>query len=365
MDTSQLTTSDLLVMLDVTRRMTEQRLVQPLLDYIATTIFEFIPAERCLVVLFADDSAPDIIFARDNQGQPLQANPDQLSRTILTRTQTSLTPLLLDDALNDTAFKTARSVRSLGIRSVMCVPLISYGHAIGAIYVENRSIRRRFREENLVPLILFANQVVVAIENARIHETLDARIRERTQELEDANARLEQYAAELHDQANRDSLTGLYNRRYFTELFLRLNTIDMVRRYKHPITLAVLDVDNFKHVNDTFLHMVGDEVLRRLANLLCYQVRETDVVARLGGEEFGLLLPKTSLQPAVSVCERLRQAVASDAWDMLAPGLQVTISIGVAEAQPGEELAEVLCRADASLYQAKRAGKNQVASFTE
>lgn len=359
MNLATITTSELLVILDITRRLAEQRLVGPLMEYVAGTVFEIISAQRCMIVLFDDDGAPAVQVARDRQGQSLGTAPDQMSRSILERVRLTLTPLHIGDALADKALKEIQSVRTLGLRSVICVPLVSYGQAIGAIYVENRSARNQFGEDNLVPLILFSHQVVVALENARLYESLEARIEERTRALREANVLLAQQAVELREQSIRDSLTGLFNRRYFNEHLPHM--FELARRYGRPLSLACIDIDNFKQVNDSILHAGGDRVLVEIAGLLCGNTRDADRVVRLGGEEFAVLMPDTPLSTALLACERLRTMIECHDWDAIAPGLRVTVSIGVADNNGCAGPQDLLAHADIHLYAAKGQGKNRVA----
>ena len=125
------------------------------------------------------------------------------------------------------------------------------------------------------------------------------------------------------------------------------------------MSVALLDIDKFKAINDTHSHLVGDEVLRRVARIVRTAVRLGDMAARYGGEEFGLVLPDTRLEEAAAVCERVRAAVAEADWELVRPGLRVTLSVGVSqEGRP--ELA--LAVADQRLYAAKRGGRNRVVS---
>ena len=170
---------------------------------------------------------------------------------------------------------------------------------------------------------------------------------------------LEKKKRQLQRQSIRDALTGLYNRRHFdTEL---ARAIRLAGRHQQPLAVVLCDIDDFKQINDQFSHQVGDEVLRRVARLLAKRSRRTDVVARYGGEEFALLLPATTRQRALAVCEKLRCLVADHPWQEQHPGLRVTLSMGVSatagQADPGWMMAD----ADEHLYRAKRSGKNQVA----
>ena len=164
-------------------------------------------------------------------------------------------------------------------------------------------------------------------------------------------------ARELDADVHRDPLTGLGNRRELARRWPQLLT--QAAAEGTPLAVAMLDLDGFKRVNDTLGHAVGDRVLVALAGLLRTHTRAADLVARMGGEEFLLALPDTTPERALEVCERLREQVAAFDWTVLGPGLQVTISAGLACSPPVDRalLAET---ADAALYRAKSAGRNRV-----
>jgi two-component system cell cycle response regulator len=150
--------------------------------------------------------------------------------------------------------------------------------------------------------------------------------------------------------ATTDGLTGLLNRRTFNaQLQGRLRE---AQRYNRPLSLLLLDVDHFKKVNDTYGHPAGDAVLRGIAALAQKQARETDIVARYGGEEMALILPETDGHGAHAIAERIRKAVAAASHPSERGAIQVTLSIGVAT-WPGPG-------ADKALYRAKQAGRNRV-----
>jgi diguanylate cyclase (GGDEF)-like protein len=164
--------------------------------------------------------------------------------------------------------------------------------------------------------------------------------------------------------SNIDDLTGAYNRRYFMD---RLRAeVERSARSGFSFSLALIDIDNFKSVNDQYGHLAGDEVLRRLAQTCMAQVRSTDTFARFGGEEFVVLLPQTDTAHALQWLERLRQHVAQLRVELPGAILGATVSIGLATTGkvvqlPAVEIDTVLRVADEALYRAKRAGKNQVA----
>lgn len=165
---------------------------------------------------------------------------------------------------------------------------------------------------------------------------------------------------ELERQARTDILTGLNNRRYFFEMaeaqFAR------VRRYGEPLSLLMLDLDNFKSVNDTYGHHVGDAVLRKLSEVSRHALREIDIIGRLGGEEFAVLLPETNIEKALEAAERMRMAVESAAVKLENGAyLHFTVSIGASSfTEKDTGLDSMLKRADKALYQAKNGGRNRV-----
>jgi diguanylate cyclase (GGDEF)-like protein/PAS domain S-box-containing protein len=165
---------------------------------------------------------------------------------------------------------------------------------------------------------------------------------------------------ELKRLATTDHLTGVTNRARFFEL--AEDEIEVARRTDRPLSLVMVDADRFKSVNDTHGHAVGDAVLRELAGACREELRAVDVLARLGGEEFAILMPSCDGMMASVIAERLRRAVASRAVDTDAGPVGVTASFGVAELRPDDKGVEALLkRADRALYAAKDAGRDRVA----
>jgi len=194
-------------------------------------------------------------------------------------------------------------------------------------------------------------------ERARLEAELQ---RLRTQQLEAEKEVLEQRTAELHRETLEDPLTGLANRRHVDTTLPLL--LERSRGQGQPMALAMADLDHFKQVNDRHGHAVGDQVLRTVAHLLTDKTRARDLLGRWGGEEFVLVLVDTGAETAAEVCERLRSAVQAYPWREIAPGLEVTLSLGLAQAQPGDNALELVERADAALYEAKRRGRNRLVS---
>ena len=131
------------------------------------------------------------------------------------------------------------------------------------------------------------------------------------------------------------------------------------KRFKSPLSVLMIDIDDFKKVNDTYGHTVGDKVLKTIAQILKTKLRATDVVGRYGGEEFLVVLPETDLQAALTVAEKLRTEVAKKTFKYKDQVFKVTISLGAAQLKEGETIEELINRADQALYTSKRSGKNR------
>ena len=176
--------------------------------------------------------------------------------------------------------------------------------------------------------------------------------------LRETNARL---LLELEALSRIDPLTGLLNRRVLEEGLTR--ELALARRYGHPVSLAMLDLDHFKAVNDTYGHQGGDQVLRAFAQVAKATLRDTDTVYRFGGEEFAALLPHASLRDALGAMNRVVDAIAGTPISLGSTTIGVTVSAGVACFDGLEPNArDLLANADAALYQAKRAGRNTARS---
>ncbi len=216
-------------------------------------------------------------------------------------------------------------------RSEICVPLIFFGEKLGVLMLESAT-PGNFSTEDVAPLESVADICAGAIQNAHYFE--------KAQQL-----------------AYVDGLTGIYNRRYF-EMQIA-SEIERASRYDGRLAIIMVDIDNFKRLNDEFGHLLGDEVLRQVSNVFVQQLRKVDVVCRYGGEEFAILVPQTSGGNALEVADKLRRMV--EAFRFPGVPVKVAISAGVAEFPAhGRTRDELVAAADAALYVSKETGKNRV-----
>lgn len=183
---------------------------------------------------------------------------------------------------------------------------------------------------------------------------------EKVSALESDGKQLRNRLEETQERAMRDVLTGIPNRQAYEERLA--SEIARCKRYDTPLSMVVWDVDKFKTINDSYGHAGGDRVLKVIAEVLSQHVRETDFVARYGGEEFVMLMPETSAEAALQVADKLRQKIAQTPFHFHDIGVDVSISAGVAQYHQDELVTSLFERADAALYAAKEAGRNQVKS---
>ena len=170
---------------------------------------------------------------------------------------------------------------------------------------------------------------------------------------------------ELQEQANRDPMTDLYNRRYFHTFSQEV--IKIAKREKKSVSVILIDIDNFKEINDTYGHLIGDNVIISLASLLTTHIRDSDIICRHGGEEFVILLPHTSEDGALELAEKLRMTVeALKVQTNTIDEINFTISLGISSVNidKDKDIEKSLDRADKALYIAKDKGKNRVEVYT-
>ncbi|MEI8388749.1 MAG: diguanylate cyclase [bacterium] len=221
------------------------------------------------------------------------------------------------------------------VTSLLCLPLIVKDEAIGVINISNKKDKNLFNQDDLDFMGALANQAAIAISNAQLYKL-----------------------------AITDSLTKLYTRRHFE--YILDNELRRSQRYKHNMTLLMMDIDNFKAINDTYGHQIGDETLKQIAGVILSTLRKMDMPSRYGGEEFAVILPETHKENSKKIAERLRKKISNilirtkDKHEV-----SPTISIGLASFPfDTEDRSDIIGFADKALYFAKDSGKNCVAEYT-
>ncbi len=247
--------------------------------------------------------------------------------------------IMIPDLSAQTDPAPGKSALLLGIRSVLCVPVMLEQEIVALIYVYKTDPAARPLDQHDVQLaVAISHQAALTIQRAHL--------------LEKARA--------FEQRAITDSLTGLHNRQQILDL-AELE-FQRARRLRHPLATLMVDIDNFKQVNDTYGHAAGDQVLRAVAARTRSDLRDIDLLGRCGGDEFVVLLVETELAGACKAAERVRQAVAETPVGVDHGPLNVTVSVGVALfTEDCPNLAALVNDADVALYAAKKSGKNQVA----
>ena len=230
----------------------------------------------------------------------------------------------------------------------------SYSGSLASVKERMRKVKNADEVQAIVQGVIAETHDMLE-RNQRLEEELD----KSSELMQDLQRDLEQ----VRKEAMTDGLTGLANRKSFDAAISRIT--EEANDTQTPFTLLMVDIDHFKSFNDNFGHQIGDQVLRLVARTLIDGVKGRDVAARYGGEEFGIILPETTLSAGVTVGNSLRKAVATKDVINRSSGEKlgrITMSVGVAEFSPGEDLNDLIERADAALYTAKHNGRNQVAA---
>ncbi len=191
---------------------------------------------------------------------------------------------------------------------------------------------------------------------AQAFNRMSDEIAQQYEDLRKSHAQIEAMATQMRELSLRDVLTGLHNRRHFDEQCAQF--FASARRYQRPFSVMLCDIDHFKTVNDRFSHAIGDEVLRRLGQILQDNMRSSDLVARYGGEEFVVAFPETDLMQARAACEALREWVEAYPWHEVHSDLRITLSMGLCSDTNAASFERMLAAADALLYRAKHGGRN-------
>jgi diguanylate cyclase (GGDEF)-like protein len=257
----------------------------------------------------------------------------ELLSDVLTRRQ----PLVISNLQQANVSGEMRTfVEKYSIVSLLAVPIQTKEIVLGALISLGTELKT-FSNDDVATASALADFTAIALENAGLF-------------------------AELQRSAITDSLTGVYNTRFFHEVLGRETA--RADRYTTQLSLLMIDIDGFKLVNDTFGHVVGNKVLTHIANILKQTVRNTDFVFRCGGDEFGVVLPATTLEGAMHVAGKILQRVeTADILTSLGYSGLVTVSIGLSEYHRGSHFETLVAEADQALYASKRSSKNCARAF--
>jgi diguanylate cyclase (GGDEF)-like protein len=314
------------------QRTVSQRLVETLL------------ADRCLIIRFekAQQKAKGFEYCRKGIASSFHSGSTKLHNRLVKMASVGSELIVIDDTLKDPRLLDCKSlIEASNIRSLLAFPLIFKSEMIGLILVHRCLNAVTWSQTAQTLFATVAGHLAVALNHAQEFNTIQSI-------------------------AITDNLTGVYNRRFLDE---RLSVeIRNAQQQRYPLSLALLDIDHFKAINDSYGHAAGDNVLQKLGLLLRTHLRKGSVVARYGGEEFAVVLPNTVQHTAHFILENIRRLVEESI--RTEDGKRVTVSIGVFEAnlddRGGLEVVQrdLLLKADENLYRAKQGGRNQVCSIS-
>lgn len=304
---------------------------QRLLEYTMDMALQVTGAERGGIILFNEQTQKFETAVVRRMGTGEVDNDAQTSGSLIQRCFQTGETIVIRDTGADPNVAANQSIVANRILSIAVTPLRIQSSPIGVLYLDNRLSANTFTERVQELLRVFAAQASVAIHNARLYHL-----------------------------ATTDGLTGLTNQKHFQQRLLE--EFFRARRHRSPLTLAMIDIDHFKQVNNCHGHVVGDRLLRQMAKILRDGVRINDLPARCGGEEFAVLLPETPLAGAMTVAEKLRETIQSARLRLGEQMLQITVSIGIAQLDPErmDKPVMLMQAADGALYRAKRLGRNRI-----
>jgi len=331
---------------EITEAMRSTMELEPLLGLIMRDIRKELDFDQVFLYLYEDVENKKLLkciaspWALSTKGiSPLNISVEE-TPGIISLAVREKKPYIVEDASRDQRVEPPL-VNLLKLKSFGVIPIVVKNNPLGALIVSQSNRRRRMTADDFAPLLLFANEVGIAIENARLHKE--------TKELTIV-----------------DELTRVYNQRHFQQMLPQ--DIELTRRYAHFLSLAMLDIDDFKCYNDANGHVAGDKVLKQLSEILVGNLRRTDAPFRYGGEEFAVILPATSREGALIILEKVRKEIENFHFDYREkqPGGKITVSIGIATYPIDAKNAQDLINsADRALYRAKEAGKNRICLYKE
>ncbi len=309
-----------------------------LLQYILSQAIEVTSAEKGSLMLYDMETdrlkirvlagAGDTDYQEKVNNNEIECRSFKPGEGLAGRVYMTAKPIVVNNIKEDEVFIDSETSF---VRSIACIPMIVYSDVIGVINVTNKRHGEEFSDEDVEMLRAVADQAAVAINKAQ-----------------------------LWDMAVTDSLTGLYVRRYF--MVKLQEELHRSERYNNILSVVMADLDRFKDINDTYGHDAGDRVLKAIGKFFQQNIRDVDVIARYGGDEFVLMIPEAANDAAHYLSERLRKNLSEMKFENLPP---IAISLGIASyPHDGQTPEDLIRKADAAMYAAKRAGRNQVVKYT-
>ena len=338
---------DLLLLLELSEAVTALRNPMKILRLIVEKMSDAVDISRCSIVSVSG-SGDLIVKASSDLKDDVEICLDQIKYPEISRAIETRKPVVVNDIKNDPLMKSVQEyLKGIEFNSIIVVPIVKKESVIGTFFLRTASSLKNGITERIYKLCqLVANIAANALENATLFESMKT---------------AQEY---LEEMSIRDGLTRLYNHRHF---YNRLDEeFSRAIRYNTPLSLIFFDIDDFKRVNDTCGHTQGDEVLRQIGRIIKNVVRESDIGARYGGDEFALLLPNTTADGALDMANRLQSIIREHSFEDLKVE-KVTTSTGVATYAGGnvQSFDQLVALADGAMYRSKSLGKDLVSRAGE
>ncbi|MCW8860065.1 MAG: diguanylate cyclase [Deltaproteobacteria bacterium] len=343
---SDLEHKDLLFLLEITETISAIRNPMTILRLIVEKMAEIIDVARCSIVSINECGDMVVKASNDLSGHG-ELKLDLHKYPEIQKSLKSKQAVIVNDIKNDPLMNSVREqIKNLEFNSIVVIPVVKKESVIGTFFLRTATPVKGGITDRIYKLSqLVANISANALENAILFESVQA---------------AQEYFEEM---AIRDGLTSLYNHRHFYD---RLEEeFGRADRYAAPLSLVFFDIDDFKRINDNYGHSCGDQILKKIGQLMKAVARDSDIPARYGGEEFAVILPNTAEEGAFDVANRLHNIIREHQFDQLAPNEQITISSGISTFTNKnlESFNELVQLADSRMYAAKRAGKDKVAQL--